>query len=189
MSNEVGGDADLSGTTVTFTPPADVCGDNLATFDYSISDGNGGTDSASATVDITCVNDDPVAGDDEASGTEDNDVTIVASTLLDDDTDEDNDHGDLTVTGVANGVGGTPSLDSGTITFTPDADVCGDATFDYTVEDGDGGSDTGTVTIDLTCVNEQPVANEDSSTATRTRMSPPPRATSPATTPTPTATP
>ena len=138
-----------------------MCGDNLATFDYAISDGNGGTDSASATVDITCVNDDPVAVDDDASGTEDADVTIPASDLVVNDTDEDSDHGDLKVTGVSNGVGGTASLDSGTITFTPDADVCGDVTFDYTVEDGDGGSDTGTVTIDLTCVNEQPVANDD----------------------------
>jgi hypothetical protein len=87
VSNEVGGDADLSGTTVTFTPPADVCGDNLATFDYAISDGNGGTDSASATVDITCVNDDPVAVDDTASGTEDGAVTIPASDLDENDTD------------------------------------------------------------------------------------------------------
>ena len=31
VSNEAGGDADLIGTTVTFTPPADVCGDDLAT--------------------------------------------------------------------------------------------------------------------------------------------------------------
>ena len=70
---------------------ADVCGDDLATFDYAISDGNGGTDSASATVDITCVNDDPVAVDDNASGTEDSDVMIPASDLAENDTDEDSD--------------------------------------------------------------------------------------------------
>ena len=60
VSNETGGDADLTGTTVTFTAPADECGPGLGSFDYTISDGNGGTDSAHAVVDVTCVNDDPV---------------------------------------------------------------------------------------------------------------------------------
>ena len=53
---------------------------------------------------------------------------------------------------MSNATGGTVALnDDGTVTFTPDADLCGDgaAGFDYTVEDGNGGSDTGHVTVDL----------------------------------------
>jgi hypothetical protein len=161
VSNESGGDADLTGTTVTFTAPADVCGTGLASFDYTISDGNGGTDDAHAVVDISCQNDNPVAVDDTASGTEDTDVTITASDLATNDTDVENDS--LTVTGVADPDGGSVSLDSGTITFVPTADLCGDdaAGFDYTVEDGNGGSDTGTVRIDLDCTNDAPIANDD----------------------------
>ena len=47
-------------------------------FDYDISDGNGGSDSASVTVDLTCDNDAPSADDDTVDGTEDTatDVTV-----------------------------------------------------------------------------------------------------------------
>ena len=41
---------------VTFTPAANDCGTDAASFDYDISDGNGGSDSASVTVDVTCLN-------------------------------------------------------------------------------------------------------------------------------------
>ena len=62
---------------VTFTPDADVCGNGEASFEYAISDGNGGTDSAHVTVDLNCVsNVPPVAVDDPASGTEDTDLVI-----------------------------------------------------------------------------------------------------------------
>ena len=123
---------------VTFTPTANLCGDDQGGFDYELSDGTS-TDTGHVTVDITCVNDEPVAGDDDASGTEDSDVTISDAALLGNDSDAD----------------GTPasppsptrraapsSLVAGTITFVPDANLCGDdaASFDYTVEDGDGGT-------------------------------------------------
>jgi hypothetical protein len=166
VSNATGGDVTLSSGVVRFAGPANVCGNGVGGFDYTISDGQGGTDTAHATVDITCVNDDPVAVGDDASGTEDTNVMVDASTLLANDTDIDS--GSLSVTGEGNPSGGTVSLDSGTITFTPAADLCGDdaATFEYTVSDGDGGTATGIVTIDLTCVNEQPVAGDDTLTGT-----------------------
>ena len=87
---------------------------------------------------------------------------ITASDLAGDDADADT--GDtLTVSAVSNPSGGTVSLTTGTITFVPTANLCGDdaACFDYTVEDGNGGDDTGTVTIDLTCVNDAPDAVND----------------------------
>ena len=52
---------------------------------------------------------------------------------------------------------GTVSLVNGQITFTPDADYSGAAAFDYTVSDGKSGTDTGTVTVDVTAVQEPPV--------------------------------
>ena len=71
-----------------------------------------------------------------------------------------------------NPTGGTVSLESGTITFVPTANLCGDdvASFDYTVEDGDSGADTGTVTIDLTASTTPPNAvNDTASTPTPPR--------------------
>ncbi|WP_375000802.1 Ig-like domain-containing protein [Aeromicrobium sp. CTD01-1L150] len=46
----------------------------------------------------------------------------------------------------------------GTVTFTPAAGFVGQSTFDYTVDDGRGGSDTATVTVDVT--NAAPVAKD-----------------------------
>jgi hypothetical protein len=42
----------------------------------------------------------------------------------------------LTITAVGTAQNGTVSLDEGMVTFTPDADFVGDATFIYTVSDG-----------------------------------------------------
>ena len=75
----------------------------------------------------------PVAVDDSASGTEDTDLVIDTADLTENDVDTDA----LTVTDVSNETGGTAVLnDDGTVTFTPDANLCGDgeAGFDYTVE-------------------------------------------------------
>jgi hypothetical protein len=161
VSNATGGSADLASGAVTFTADADACGAGYGSFDYQMTDGNGEFSSGHVTVDVTCVNDDPVATDDSATGTEDTAVVIGAAGLAADDSDTEGDS--LTVTGVSNASGGSVVLDAGTITFTPDADVCGTgaASFDYTVEDGNGGSATGHVSIDLTCVNEAPIAAPD----------------------------
>ena len=160
-SNATGG-ASGSRPVVTFTPDADYCG--AAGFDYDISDGNGGTDSASVTVTVTCTNDAPVAVDDSASATEDTPATIDPADLLTNDTDLDGDT--LVVTTVSTASNGSVLLDSGSITFTPDADYCGAAGFDYDISDGNGGTDSASVTVTVTCTNDAPVAVDDSASAT-----------------------
>ncbi len=161
VSNPVGGTVELDGTTVTFTPNAELCGTGEGGFDYAISDGHGGTATATVTVDITCVNDAPVAVDDDFQGTEDTDFLVTDAELLANDTDPEGDT--LVVTGVSNPVGGTVSLDAGTITYTPDADACGNIGngFDYTISDGNGGTDTGYADVDLTCTEDAPDADDD----------------------------
>ena len=160
VSNPTGGSVDLTAGVVTFTPDADLCGDGEGSFDYDISDGNGGSDSAQATVDITCTNDTPTAGDDSVDVTEDT-ATDVTSALLANDSDIDGDT--LSVSGVSNPTGGSVDLTAGVVTFTPTADLCGDdaGSFDYDMSDGHGGSDSASVTVDLTCVNDAPVAVDD----------------------------
>jgi hypothetical protein len=81
-----------TGSGVTFTPAVDFNG--TATITYTISDGNGGTDSAVLTVMVAAVNDAPVALDDSASTGENTTVTFG---VLSNDSDVDGDT--LVVTG------------------------------------------------------------------------------------------
>ena len=65
---------------------------------------------------------------------------------MSDDTDGNGDA--LSLTSVSNAVNGTVSLDgSGNVIFTPDADFHGTAGFDYEIDDGWGGTDSGHVTV------------------------------------------
>ncbi len=73
-------------------------------------------------------------------------LTISASSLLANDTDPDGDS--LTITSVQNAEHGSASLDAnGNVVFTPAANFIGEANFEYTVSDGQGGFDTATVSI------------------------------------------
>ncbi|MCF6182500.1 Ig-like domain-containing protein [Lutibacter sp.] len=160
VSNPTNGTIVLNGDgTVTFTPDANYNGP--ASFDYTISDGNGGTDTATVNVTVNPVNDAPVAVDDTASTNEDTAVTLSNADIVDpNDTDLDGDT--LTITGVSNPTNGTIVLNGdGTVTFTPDANYNGPASFDYTISDGNGGSDTATVTVTVNPVNDAPVAVDD----------------------------
>ena len=160
VSNASGGTVDLTGGVVTFTPAADLCGDSEGGFDYEISDGNGGTDSAHVTVDIICTNDGPAAGDDTVDVTEDTATNVTAAILANDD---DIDGDAPSVSGVSNASGGTVDLTGGVVTFTPTGNLGGDGVgaFDYEISDGHGGSDSASVTVDVTCVNDAPVAVDD----------------------------
>ena len=56
-----------------------------------------------------------------------------------------------------------PSTD-GKVDYTPANSYVGPDTFDYTVSDGNGGTDTGTVNVTVNGVNHPPVAVDDSAT-------------------------
>ncbi|MEJ5992774.1 tandem-95 repeat protein, partial [Ramlibacter sp. PS3R-8] len=122
-----------------------------ATFEYTVSDGNGGTDTATVTVNVTAANDAPTANDDSFSTAEDTPVVMTTASLLANDTDPDTGN-TLAVTAVSNPVGGTVTLVGGNVTFTPNANFTGTASYDYTVSDGNGGTSTATVTINVTPV-------------------------------------
>ena len=144
--------------TITFTPDADFNG--VASFRYTVTDGNGGHSAERVNVHVAPVNDAPVASDDTVSTDEDTALTFASSQLAADDLDVDGDA--LTVTEVRNATNGTVTLDAdGTILFTPDANFAGIAGFDYTVSDGQGGFDTAHVTVQVRPVNDAPVAASD----------------------------
>ncbi|MBG1241160.1 beta strand repeat-containing protein [Nostoc sp. NZL] len=122
-------------------------------FDYTISDGNGGTDTASVTVTINGVNDAPVAVNDSVSTFFATTVNIPVSNLLANDSDVDSTS--LSITGVSGFTNGTAVLNNnGTasntaddfVSFTPNLLFFGNASFNYTLSDGSL-TDTATVTV------------------------------------------
>ena len=133
------------------------------TFTYTINDGKGGTDTASVTVTITGVNDTPTANDDTGAVSEDGPATTIG--VLADDTDPDGDT--LTIASVSGGTG-LVSIVDGKIEYDPNGQFeslkAGETTtdtFTYTINDGKGGSDTASVTVTITGVNDTPTANDD----------------------------
>src|SRR5204863_405370 len=147
----------VGGTNLLFSPTANFNG--TTTIPYTISDGNGGSTSATVTVTVTPVNDPPVAVDDSATTPEDVPVTIAP---LANDSDLDGDPLTITVATTTNGtvviVGGTNLL------FSPSTNFNGTTTIPYTISDGNGGPTPATVTVTVTPVNDPPVAVDDSAT-------------------------
>ncbi len=82
--------------------------------------------------------------------------------------DTDTEGGDtLTVTSVTDGSNGTVTIDpiSGNPIYTPpNADFNGTDTFTYTIDDGNGGTDTATVSVTVAAVNDGPDAIDDTAT-------------------------
>jgi hypothetical protein len=100
----------------------------------------------------------PVANPNVAGTRQGLPVSISAAKLLYNDTDPDGDP--LTVTGVSatSSQGGTVSLATGTVTYTPAGAFSGTDTFTYTIADGRGGSATGTVTVTVAAGVTGPVS-------------------------------
>ena len=141
--------------TWAFAPGADFNGS--VTLSYNVSDGTNSVADA-GTITVTAVNDAPDTLTDSAGTNEDSAVTILTSALLNNDSDVEGDT--LTLTGVFNALGGSVNLDgNGDVVFTPTADFNGSASFDYTVSDGNGGTATQTVTVDVTAVNDAAVVS------------------------------
>jgi probable HAF family extracellular repeat protein len=104
---------------------------------------------------IPAVNRAPVAGDDTATAPEDTPLKIPLATLLANDTDPDGSA--LSVTAVGNPQNGTVSLTGNEITFTPNLNFNGTASFEYTVSDGTFAG-VGLVTVNVNSVNDSPIS-------------------------------
>jgi hypothetical protein len=93
----------------------------------------------------TPTNQPPVANPDSATTAQNTAVTIAASTLLANDTDANGDT--LGLTGVSNPVNGSVTFSNGNVIFTPSTNFTGDASFDYSISDGQGGTSSALVSV------------------------------------------
>jgi hypothetical protein len=140
--------------TVRYTPDPDFSGDDG--FDYTVQDGQGGSDLVAVTVHVTPAGDGPVAVDDSLTVAED---TPGSMNVLANDLDGDGDL--LTVTALTDPAHGTATIGAGgLVTYTPDLDYAGPDSFGYTASDGTATAD-GTVSVTVSPVNDPPNALND----------------------------
>ena len=156
---------------LVFTPDADENGNDYATFNFTVNDGELDSGQYTFSIDVTAVNDAPISEDKEVVTDEDTDYVFSATDFAFDDIDTaDMDHItiiDLPINGTLNFNGNpvTPGMeidtaDIGLLVFTPNPDENGDdyATFNFTVNDGELDSEQQTVTVDVNPVNDPPTS-------------------------------
>jgi YVTN family beta-propeller protein len=144
------GTVSLVDGVISYTPNADFHGTD--SFTYTISDGQGGTATATVKVTVKPVNDGPDARDDVYTTTENTPLTITAPGVLANDYDVDGDT--LTALLISAPVNGTLVLNGdGSFIYNPIADFNGTDEFTYAISDGQGDIDVATVTIVVKAVD------------------------------------
>ena len=136
-----------AGGAVTYQPNPGYCGPDG--FSYTL---NGGA-SAAVSIDVSCADDAPVAVADGFTVTEDaapTDLTVLAN-------DTDTDGGPKVISSVGDPPHGSATAQDDAVSYQPDQNYCGPDSFEYTLN---GGSST-TVTLDVGCVEDMPVAQAD----------------------------
>ena len=150
---------------IAYTPDADSCNDPGAAptddFSYTVIGG----DTATVAVTVTCVEDVAVARDDAVTVLEDANAALLA--VLANDSDAEGDP--IAITAVSTAAHGTVArVDSSPdkVSYTPFADYCNEPgpaapdSFTYTLE----GGDTATVSVTVTCADDNSNANDDAAT-------------------------
>ncbi len=136
------------GSALSYEPQADFCGPD--SFEYTLAPQES---SATVSIAVTCVDDPPVAADDDVSFTEDDSASTLD--LLADDTDIDG--GPKVIASVTQGEHGTVAIthSGADLTYEPRADYCGTDSFEYTL--APGGS-TATVSVTVACLEADTAA-------------------------------
>ena len=144
-----------SDASFRYTSQDDVNGETV-TFGYTVRDDIGNTDTATVTLNITP---EPDTVTDTVSTPEENPVSF---NVLDNDEFE----GAVTLTAISAPANGSVSFDAaGNVTYTPNTNFSGTETLTYTITEDDlGVTETGTVEITVTPVNDAPVAVDDAFT-------------------------
>ncbi|MDH5786101.1 MAG: tandem-95 repeat protein, partial [Chromatiales bacterium] len=159
--NQVISRTDIDAGNLRYTPVPDGNGTGYDSFGFRVHDGTVySLNSYSMSVDVTGVNDAPIAVADSDSTAEDFPVTTLNVLLNDTDVDGDLLSVSTADTSSANGALVTNNS-NGTFVYNPPLNFNGSDSFGYTVSDGKGGTAVGTVTITVGPINDPPVALDD----------------------------
>jgi type IV pilus assembly protein PilY1 len=147
----------MSGTTLQFTPAANANG--TATLTIVADDGNGGTATVTLDINVTPVNDAPVVAAPPSPVTVAEDSGAASVSLAGVFNDPDGDALTLSVSANTNSglFAPNPTVSGTTLQFTPAPNANGAATLTIRAQDGNGGSATVTLDINVTPVNDSPV--------------------------------
>jgi len=146
----------LSGTVpnVSYTPNPDFSGSD--SFTFKVNDKTADSNAATISITVMAANDKPNSKDDKVSTKEDSPISVID--VLTNDTDKDGDS--LSVTAFTQGKNGSVAINTdNTLSYTPNANFCGNDSFTYTISDGKGETDKATVNVRVKEVNDAPTAN------------------------------
>jgi len=160
--NSVSGELSFN-SAPDFESPSDTDGNNVYEVIVEVSDGNGGIDTQSIAVTVTGINEDPILTSVAAVNVAENQISVLALESVDVD-------GGAPVYSIVGGVDAALfSVDSvtGALTFNSDQDFENPNDLDsdniyevfVQVSDGNGGTDTQTIAVTVTDINEAPVIN------------------------------
>ncbi len=169
--------------SLTYTPALNANGSARSTFDYTVNDAGTGTVAAAMSLNVTAVNDVPVAQASSVTTNEDTAKTFAVPDFLFNDVEGDS-LVSITISGLSLTGADTLTVDLGfnpgpvangmtitaaqiaTLVYSPALDANGVArsSFDYTVNDAENGTVPATMSIDVTAVNDAPVAQASSVT-------------------------
>ena len=134
--------------SVTFSSSSDnptASGANPSrTISFVVNDGLASSAAATSTINVTSVNDNPVAGADTIQRAANDDTKVKVATLLLNDSDPDG--GTLSITGVSSSTPGVTVTLSGEWVLYKHGTTTADS-FTYTLIDGQGGTIAGTVNV------------------------------------------
>jgi|GEM_PF-4639371 len=161
ISSPVNGSVTLSENgDFTYTPNSNFNGND--SFTYQIEDDFQGLAQAQVTLQVNPVNDNPIANTDTFTVNEDTILTQPANSLTSNDSDIDGNTVSVsTLPAQAPGSGVVVINSNGGFTYTPNSNFNGADSFVYTLQDGQGGTDTGLVQITVLAVADAPIVNND----------------------------
>ena len=142
----------LTNNIVSYTPDENYNG--IDTITYKANDGKVDSNVSTISINITPVNDTPIAQDIDISMNEDEgtrDIILQGSDI---------DNSNLTYSIINGPSHGTYTLNDNILSYTPDENYNGSDTITYKANDGELDSNILTITINITPVNDRPIAQD-----------------------------
>jgi VCBS repeat-containing protein len=157
--------AAIAAGELVFVPAANANGAPYAAFGFSVQDSAGALDTApnTLTINVTPVDDLPVAVADRVTSAEDQ--PLNGSVASNDTLSADGGNVFALVSGGGPAHGSLVFNADGTFAYTPDAHYNGADAFTYSLTDADGSVSTATVEIDVTPLADAPFARPDTASA------------------------